>query len=385
MGFRSFDGGRSMVAGSRTATKAGDVNRTAVVWAAGVFSWTLAMLVLAGCGGVDDGIRDVAVVSGTDPAQRADSAGGRDPAQRADSAGGRDPAQRADSAGGRDPAQRADSAGGRDPAQHADSASPGAESVQGSESGASDGLAPVGVGPAPPPAGGAAAPSEHVRMGEDLSAGPRAAVEVPASGPQGSVLGPVTEAIEILDPAELGFGLATALQKDVPVEEVERAGPDGAAAAGVGAGVPPALGRLYIWQDGDRTHSARLVLDRVVLDDGTVVPRDSVADGSGADGAGGDGAGGARPVFLSESGEQMTLPGGVILVLDPEWDADAVAGFLSRNGIEPDRVSELSYLPNGFVVATEPGFASLDLANALAGQAGVEIASPNWSREYTAQ
>ncbi len=375
-----------MMAGGSTATKAGGLNRMAVGRAAGVFAWTLAMLMLAGCGDAGDGTRDVAVVSDADPASGADHAGA-----------------------------------GADPGRAAP-----------------DGLAPAGAGPdssagrAAPPTGDAAAagaaPSEQMRPGEDLSAGPgavvevlppgvqdsldlvaggddlrdavevlppgvqdsldlvaggddlRDAVEVLPPGVQDSGSGPATEVIEILDPAEAAFGLAAALQEEVPVEEVERPGPAGAAAAGGDAGVPPVLGPQYTWQDGDRTHSARLVLDRVVLGDGTVVPRDDVAEG-----AGGAGAGGVQPVFQSESGEQMTLPGGVILVLDPEWDADAVAGFLSRNGIEPDRVSVLGYLPNGFVVETEPGFASLDLANALAGQAGVEIASPNWSREYTAQ
>ncbi len=88
-------------------------------------------------------------------------------------------------------------------------------------------------------------------------------------------------------------------------------------------------------------------------------------------------------MFLSESGELMTLPGGVIVALNAEWDTDATAAFFTRNGIELDRVSELSHVTNGFFVQTDPGFASLDLANALAGQAAVELSSPNWSRERT--
>ena len=48
-----------------------------------------------------------------------------------------------------------------------------------------------------------------------------------------------------------------------------------------------------------------------------------------------------------------------------------------------DRVSELDYVTNGFFVETEPGFPSLDLANALAAQDGVETSSPNWGREVT--
>ena len=48
-----------------------------------------------------------------------------------------------------------------------------------------------------------------------------------------------------------------------------------------------------------------------------------------------------------------------------------------------DRVSELDYVANGFFIETGPGFPSLDLANALAVQDGVEISSPNWGREAT--
>ena len=145
-----------------------------------------------------------------------------------------------------------------------------------------------------------------------------------------------------------------------------------------------------------------------MLDDGTIVPRDEIVagtgntesvprspdDGSKSDSASGgksddtggatsDSSSGPQPVFLSESGELMTLPGGVIVALNAEWDTDATAAFFTRNGIELDRVSELSYVTNGFFVQTGPGFASLDLANALAGQPGVELSSPNWSRERT--
>ena len=71
----------------------------------------------------------------------------------------------------------------------------------------------------------------------------------------------------------------------------------------------------------------------------------------------------AGPVFRSESGGGlMTLPGGILLALDPEWDRDAVEGFFSRIGISKDRTSELGFLANGFLVETEPGFPSLELA-----------------------
>ena len=77
----------------------------------------------------------------------------------------------------------------------------------------------------------------------------------------------------------------------------------------------------------------------------------------------------------------MTLPGGVLLALDPEWDKAQVDSFLSDNGISPEQVSELGFMKNGFLVETEAGFPSLELANSLAGQDGVEASTPNWWNE----
>ena len=94
----------------------------------------------------------------------------------------------------------------------------------------------------------------------------------------------------------------------------------------------------------------------------------------------------ARPVFRSESGGGlMTLPGGVLLALDPGWDDAQVENFFSHNDISTDRISELGFLQNGFLIQTEPGFPSLELANALAGQDGVLISSPNWWTDVEAK
>ena len=145
-------------------------------------------------------------------------------------------------------------------------------------------------------------------------------------------------------------------------------------------------GTVYTYQDGDRTL-------RVVLEPPPQTAQETVAEAASEDGVvkkgemdsitpKQSGPGDGQPVFRSESGgELMTLPGGVILALDPEWDQAAVEKFFSRNGISLDRTSELDFLDNGFFVETEPGFPSLELANALAGQEGVIISSPNWARE----
>jgi hypothetical protein len=145
-------------------------------------------------------------------------------------------------------------------------------------------------------------------------------------------------------------------------------------------------GTVYTYQDGDRTL-------RVVLEPPRQAVKETIADAASEDGVSKkgeldsltrkqSGPDDGQPVFRSESGGGlMTLPGGIILALDPEWDQDAVEKFFSQNGISLERASELDFLDNGFFVETEPGFPSLELANALAGQEGVILSSPNWARE----
>ena len=146
-------------------------------------------------------------------------------------------------------------------------------------------------------------------------------------------------------------------------------------------------GTVYTWHDGDRTRRVVLQTRPAVqeaeaaasrTEDGVIklgdldsIVRENPQPGSEVE-----------PVFRSESGgELMTLPGGVVLALDPEWDQATVEKFFAQNGISLDRTSELDFLDNGFFVETEPGFPSLELANVLADQDGVILSSPNWSRE----
>ena len=150
---------------------------------------------------------------------------------------------------------------------------------------------------------------------------------------------------------------------------------------------PPAQpeGKTYSWEDGDRTLNVVLQEDLVVQKTSEVTAADVVVSKGVVDSIvekqtshGSD----AGPVFKSESGgELMTLPGGVLLALDPTWDETQVEDFFSENGISADQVSELDFIENGFVVETGSGFPSLDLANELASHDGVLISSPNWSRE----
>ncbi len=150
---------------------------------------------------------------------------------------------------------------------------------------------------------------------------------------------------------------------------------------------PPARpqGETYTWEDGDRTLTVLLQDDLVVQKTSEVTTADVVVSKGVVDSIvekqtshGSD----AGPVFKSESGgELMTLPGGVLLALDPTWNETQVEDFFSENGISADQVSDLDFIENGFVIETESGFPSLDLANEIASQDGVLISSPNWSRE----
>ena len=146
---------------------------------------------------------------------------------------------------------------------------------------------------------------------------------------------------------------------------------------------------VHTWEDGDRTMRVLLQDDLVVQKTAASTPEDVVVAEGAEDSVvrkqarhGPD----ARPVFRSESGGGlMTLPGGVLLALDPGWDDAQVEEFFSRNEISADRISHLGFLQNGVLIETGPGFPSLELANALAGQEGVLISSPNWQTEVEAK
>ena len=158
---------------------------------------------------------------------------------------------------------------------------------------------------------------------------------------------------------------------------------------GLTVGADPAdSGRreVYTWQDGDRTMRVRLQPDLTVRDEGAVAAGDEIVAMTTEGGIvrNDERSDAGAPVFRSESGALMTLPGGVLLVLDAGWSRTETNAFFAWNAIRPGRVSELGYIPNGFFVETEPGFPSLELANTLAGQEGVVVSSPNWWTEIAA-
>ena len=199
-----------------------------------------------------------------------------------------------------------------------------------------------------------------------------------------------TAASEVtLEPA----GTSTSITLELPVfpdkslsaaTQVERS-------TGTGRSEPPALsqGKAYTWEDGDRSLTVLLQEDLVVQKTSEVTSTDvvvlkgavdSIVQKQPSDSAD------VGPVFKSESGgELMTLPGGVLLALDPEWNETQVEDFFAQNGISSDHASELGFIENGFLIETESGLPSLELANELAAQNGVEISSPNWSRQVEAK
>ena len=152
---------------------------------------------------------------------------------------------------------------------------------------------------------------------------------------------------------------------------------------------PSNTGSIYTYEDGDRTIRVALQDDLVLQENSAIRANDTiVVNGPTQSIVKMDGGGeqGGLPVFRSESGGGlMTLPGGILLALDPEWEKAQVDNFFSDNGIPPEQVSELGFIPNGFMVETEAGFPSLEMANSLASQDGVEISSPNWWNEVKAK
>ena len=144
-------------------------------------------------------------------------------------------------------------------------------------------------------------------------------------------------------------------------------------------------GTVYTWYDGDREMRAVLQNDvPLPHDDEDIAAGDSATVNSvgGVSNSGGGGFQDVQPVFRSESGGgDMTLPGGVILLLDETWDEAEVDSFLSKNQINSSQLTEMEFLENAYFIETAAGFPSLEVANNLTGQKGVVSSSPNWQRE----
>ena len=158
---------------------------------------------------------------------------------------------------------------------------------------------------------------------------------------------------------------ATATPRPAPTHEGQPANPRGGSAED----------GVYTWRDGDRIIPVRIETKRAVQG----------RTGRRSDGVGEDDYRTESIVSVSVGGDTMSLPGGVLVVLNPAWSQSRTGAFFSKNGIAPGSVSRLESMNNTFVVDTAPGLPSLRLANALATQDGVRVASPNWQMEVEAQ
>ncbi len=159
----------------------------------------------------------------------------------------------------------------------------------------------------------------------------------------------------------------------------------------------------YTWYDGDKAVTVTLQDDLVAEfgDSGAAKSKDAAAQIVGFAGgvriyrvsdsgvlgniAAGKSLGSTTlsPVFTTNAGERLALPGGVIVSLDPAWSPAQCEAWVNDQGQLVKQ--RLPITGNFYLISSEAGFASLELANSLRGEAGVLAASPNWWRDVRAK
>lgn len=90
------------------------------------------------------------------------------------------------------------------------------------------------------------------------------------------------------------------------------------------------------------------------------------------------------PVFHdapTRSGSMRSLPGNIIVYLNPDWDKVEIRRWLELGGHEV--VKKLDVRANVFVIKTEAGINALQLANELYESGEVVAAFPDWWLEST--
>jgi hypothetical protein len=91
---------------------------------------------------------------------------------------------------------------------------------------------------------------------------------------------------------------------------------------------------------------------------------------------------GFAPVYHdldSAAAPKRSLPGDVIVYLDPSWDRARADEWARSQDVAIAK--ELPIHKNAFVITTAPGQAALDLANRLQESGTVVSATPNWWRD----
>ncbi len=88
------------------------------------------------------------------------------------------------------------------------------------------------------------------------------------------------------------------------------------------------------------------------------------------------------PVFhttASLSGTKKALPGNVIVQMKPDWTIDQIHTWFQQQNVTV--IQPLTFAPNAFLIQSNAGLESLNLANRLYETGDVVLASPNWWQE----
>lgn len=135
----------------------------------------------------------------------------------------------------------------------------------------------------------------------------------------------------------------------------------------------------YTWYDGgvprtvwiDKSHVAELPDNNAGPREGIrIVPADEARSRDATERSN------TVPVFRDgpTGGRIRTIPGNIIVQLNPEWNAAQVAQWLRANAL-----TEVHRMSNNFlVIASPPGLPSLELANRLQESGTVVYAQPDW-------
>lgn len=148
--------------------------------------------------------------------------------------------------------------------------------------------------------------------------------------------------------------------------------------------------KIHQWQDGNNNtslyESDDLVMERY---DGSKQSERSVAAMAAEDVIASDGrlrivkkqerhqqSDEVYPVLVTSMGGWKALPGGVLVVLDPEMETAEIDAFFAE--LDTGEISEMDFTKNAFFIETEPGIVGLELSNKLAKMKEVKLSSPNW-------
>jgi hypothetical protein len=88
------------------------------------------------------------------------------------------------------------------------------------------------------------------------------------------------------------------------------------------------------------------------------------------------------PVFHdapNQSASMRSLPGNVIVYLNPDWNQDQITLWMATRGFKV--IKKLKIKSNVYVLETGPGMEALQLANALYESGEVIAAFPDWWQE----